>query len=77
MTTIALKKYLVSRINLLDDDFILDEIKSIVDKSESTVYVLSEEQIKSIEISRQQILDGDFYTQEEVDKIMEEWLNKK
>jgi hypothetical protein len=76
MTAIALKKYLVSKINLIDDDSVLDKIKKIVEKEEK-VYVLSEAQLKSIEISRQQIANGEFYTQEEVDQMMESWLNEK
>jgi hypothetical protein len=76
MTEIALKKYLVSKINLIDDDSVLDKIKKIVEKEEK-VYVLSEAQLKSIEISRQQIANGEFYTQEEVDQMMESWLNEK
>jgi hypothetical protein len=41
MKAIALKKYLVSKINLIDDDSVLDKIKEIVDKKEA-VYVLSD-----------------------------------
>lgn len=76
MTAIALKKYLVSKINLIDDDSVLDKIKNIVEKEEK-VYVLSDSQLKSIEISRQQIANGEFYSQEEVDQMMESWLNEK
>ena len=32
MTTIALRKYLVSKINLLEDDLILEKIKKIIEK---------------------------------------------
>jgi hypothetical protein len=76
MTAIALKKYLVTKINLLDDDVVLGKIKKLVDKSEK-VYVLSEAQLKSIEISEQQILNGEYIDQDEMDKKVEEWLNAK
>ena len=76
MKAIALKKYLVSKINLIDDDSILDEIKEIVDKKES-VYVLSDYHLEKLAKSRQQFANGDFLTQDEMGKKVEEWLNEK
>lgn len=74
MTAVALKKYLVSKINLIDDDLVLDKIKKLVDKNEK-IYVLSDAQLKSVEISDQQLLRGEYFDQEEMDKKFEEWLN--
>ena len=76
MTTIALKKYLISKINLLEDDSILGEIKKIVDKNEN-VYQLSDYHLNRLEESRVQIETGDFYTQEEIDLQVEKWLKEK
>ena len=76
MKAIALKKYLVSKINLIDDDSVLDEIKEIVDKKE-TVYVLSDYQLEKLAKSRKQIEEGNFLTQDEMDNKVEEWLNEK
>lgn len=76
MTAIALKKYLVSRINLIDDDSVLDKIKKILEKEEK-VYVLSDYQLDKLAKSRKQIEDGNFLTQDEMDKKVEEWLNEK
>ena len=76
MTTIALKKYLISKINLLEDDDVLSEIKEIVDKNE-IVYQLSDYHLNRIEESRAQFKNGEFYTQEEVDLQVEKWLNEK
>lgn len=76
MTTIALKKYLISKINLLEDDSVLSEIKEIVDKNE-IVYQLSDYHLNRIEESRKQIEEGDFLTQEEMDIKVAEWLNEK
>ena len=73
MKAIALKKYLVSKINLIDDDSVLDKIKEIVDKKE-TVYVLSDYQLKLAK-SRKQIEEGNFLTQDEMDKKVEELSN--
>lgn len=76
MTTIALKKYLVSKINLLDDNSVLDEIKEIVEKNEK-VYKLSDYQLDRLAKSREQFTNGEFYTQEQVDLRIEEWLKEK
>lgn len=41
------------------------------------VYHLSDFQLEKLAKSRKQIEDGDFLTQEEMDKKVEEWLNEK
>ncbi len=74
MTAIALKKYLDSRINLIDDDSVLDKIKKIVDKKEEKVYVLSDAQLKSIEISEKQLLNGKYLDQDQMDEKFEQLL---
>ena len=76
MATLELNKYLISKINLLDDDSVLDKIKAIVDKQES-VYVLSDYHLKRLEESRKQVAEGDFYTKEEMDLKVGKWLNEK
>ena len=76
MTTIVLKDYLVSKINQLEDQKVLNQIKKIVDKQES-VYQLSDflkEKIKEAEL---QIERGEFYTQEEMDLEIEKCLNEE
>jgi hypothetical protein len=77
MTTIALKKYLVSKINLIDDAIVLDKIKNIIEKKESKVYVLSDFHLNRLEESRKQFANGDFYSQEQVDLEIERWLKEK
>lgn len=76
MATIELKKYLVSKINLIDDDSVLDKIKEIVDQQES-VYILSDYQLEKLEKSRKQIAEGSLLTQDEMDKKVKEWVNEK
>lgn len=76
MTTITLKNYLVSKISKIEDDSILVKIKTIIDQNDE-IYILSDSQIQKIENSRKQIEDGNFLTQEEMDKKVEEWLNVK
>ena len=76
MTTIALKKYLISKINLLEDDSILGEIKKIVDKNE-TVYILSDDQLNMLKEADEQMKNGDFVTQEDMDVKIEQWMKRK
>lgn len=76
MATIELKKYLVSKINLLEDDLILNKIKKLVENNQKQ-YVLNPEQLNSIAISEQQILMGKFINQDEMDKKFESWLTEK
>ncbi|WP_432672344.1 hypothetical protein [Flavobacterium sp. SM2513] len=76
MTTLTLKNYLVSKINSIEDDSVLVKIKTIIDQNEE-VYILSDSQIRKVEKSRNQIENGNFLTQKEMDKKVEEWLNVK
>jgi hypothetical protein len=76
MATLELKKYLVSKIKLIEDDSVLDKIKAIVDKQES-VYVLSDYHLEKLKIAEQQFLEGDYIDQDEMDKKFEAWLNEK
>lgn len=76
MTTIALKKYLVSKINLLEDDSVLDKIKKLVEKNEK-VYVLSDYQIKLVNEAKEQIANGDYISEQEMDKKVEAWQKRK
>jgi len=76
MKTIALKKYLISRINLLDDDSVLDEIKKILDTTEK-VYELSAYQINLVNEAREDIKNGNFITQEEMNLKVATWAKRK
>jgi hypothetical protein len=76
MATLELKKYLVSKINQLDDDLVLGKIKKLIDNNEK-IYVLSEAQLDKLKIADQQLLDGDYIDQAEMDKKVEAWLNEE
>ena len=76
MTTIALKKYLVSKINTLEDDAVLNQLKKIVQNNEK-VYKLSDYHLEKVAISRKQFENGEFITEEEMDKKVAEWLKRK
>jgi hypothetical protein len=77
MATLELKKYLVSKINLIDDYLILNEIVKLIDKKESTVYQLSEEQVNLVNEAKEQFKNGDYIDQDEMDRRVEEWKKRK
>jgi hypothetical protein len=76
MTTIALKKYLVEKINLLEDDVVLKQLKKVVQKNEK-VYELSEFQINLVNEAREDIKNGNFISKEDMDKKVEAWAKRK
>ncbi|MCE2964044.1 MAG: hypothetical protein LW842_12810 [Sphingobacteriales bacterium] len=76
MTTIELKEQIVGRLQTTDDNDLLEALLSLLEFeiNEPEDYILNEHQVKAIEISRNQIRNGEFYSEEEADKITDEWL---
>lgn len=72
-----IKDNLITRIKNSDDLNFLKALQAIFDTSEQSLYHLSDEQAKSIDISREQIKAGEFKTNERVMSEMKEWLSKK
>lgn len=78
MTTIELKKYLVSRITEINDEAFLEAIKTILDsKSQSQILSLTEEQRLEIMESKKQIEQGLFLSVAEMDQEFEKWVSEK
>ncbi len=79
MTTIELKKQIVSKLQTTDDSEVLEAMLRLLEleTNDTEVYALNEHQKQAIEISRAQIKNGEFYTEEEADKITEEWLKRQ
>lgn len=78
MTTIELKKYLVSRITEINDEAFLEAIKTILDsKSQSQILPLTEDQRLEIMESKKQIEQGLFLSAAEMDQEFEKWLSEK
>jgi len=63
--------------NIEDDDFLLS-VKEIIDSKYglSTIPKVSDNQMKRILESEDQIEKGNFLTNEEADKLVNEWLRK-
>lgn len=76
MTTINLKKHLIQRISEINDPAFLEAIKTILD-TKSTVLKLIPEQRKEIRKSQEQVSQGLFISQSELDEEFEKWESKK
>ena len=79
MSTIELRKLLIEKIQVTEDDKLLEEAYRLleVDIEESTdVYVLNDQQKEAIDQARKQIKEGQFLTDEESNRQIDEWLNK-
>ncbi|MFZ1323281.1 MAG: hypothetical protein WAT71_17130 [Ignavibacteria bacterium] len=63
--------------NIQDDDFLLS-VKEIIDSMyiPSEIPIISENRKKRILDSNDQIDKGNFITNEEADKLVDEWLKK-
>lgn len=77
MKSTELKTQLIERINEIEDVEFLEAIKTILESKTATPYMLSESQKERIEMSREQIKNGDFLKNEEVFFELNEWLKKK
>ena len=78
MKTAVLKEIITHKIAGINDKTFLSAINTIIEaKSESTVYITTPEQKQRIQEAREQIARGEFYTNEEVEKEMNEWLKEK
>ena len=78
MKTIEIKKKLIRKIFSIEDKTLLKEMSIMVgiDNEEEEIYHLSDEQLKAVEEAQEQYLRGEYVTNEELEKEIEEWLNK-
>ena len=78
MTTVELKNILIHQIAGINDKSFLNAIKTIIEtKSESTIYKTTSEQQKRIKEGREQIDNGEFFTNDQVEKEIDKWLSEK
>ncbi len=76
MSTIELRKRLIDKIQKTDDDNLLQEAYRLLELGTEDIepYRLSEDQKNAIKEARQQIKDGQFLTNDQADKEIDEWL---
>ncbi len=78
MSTNEIKGKLHESIENIDDNEFLLTIKEIIEhkyQAEDSIE-LPEWQLKRIEESERQIENGEFYTDEQVDKVIDKWLGE-
>jgi hypothetical protein len=72
---VELREKVLKRLESVDD-YLLREVLNLIEfETNDSVYKLSDSQKLSIDESRKQIKEGNTYTNEEVDKEMDAWLN--
>jgi len=79
MSTSELKKMLVSKINLIEDDAYLLAINTLIDTSlnRSKIFELNDTQRDKIEESINQVAEGKTYEIENAFDDIDKWLQKK
>lgn len=78
MTTLELKKKLIKRINNIEDELLLQEVSRLIDTVDdvSDIYYFTEEESRAIEEARESYKRGEFLTDEEANKEVDEWLGE-
>ena len=78
MSTIELKKRLIDKIQKTDNENLLGEAFRLLEmeSEDIEIYKLNDGQKKAIEKARKQIKNGQFLTDEQAGKEIDEWLNK-
>ena len=78
MSNQELQELLIEKIRRTDDNVLLEEATRLLDVEidDSDVYVLSESEKTDIEEARQQIKNGESFTHDEANQLINEWLKK-
>lgn len=78
MSTIELRKKLIEKINTTENDDLLEEAYRLleIESEDLEIYKLSNAQMMAIAEARNQFKNGQFLTDEEADKEINEWLKK-
>lgn len=78
MTTLELKKLLISKISEIEDEKLLNAIKTFLEaRTPSGILTIPDEVKDEIAESRRQVAKGMYIDQDELDKKVEEWESGK
>ncbi len=73
-----LQEILIQKISSTTDERILQEVNRLLETGvDEDIYQLTPEQIAKIEESREQIKNGQYLTNEEANKEIQDWLKNK
>jgi len=78
MSTSELKKRLIDKIQKTDNENLLEEAFRLLqlESEDIEVYKLLDEQKSAVNEAREQIKRGEFLTDDEANKDIDEWLSK-
>lgn len=78
MSTVELRKRLIDKIEKTEDKRILEEMFRLleIETEDIEIYTLNEGQIMAVNEAREQIKKGQFLTEEQANKEIDEWLKK-
>ncbi|MFZ2906037.1 MAG: hypothetical protein WAZ98_07545 [Cyclobacteriaceae bacterium] len=78
MSATELKLQIINKVSSINDELILEEIYRLINiESEmDSIYRLSDEEKKAIELGLKDIKEGRVYTSEQADNMIKEWLRK-
>lgn len=78
MSTGELRKRLIDKIQQTQDGRILEEVYRLLEMEleDIDIYKLNEGQKKAISLAREQIKQGQFLSEEDADKEIDQWLNE-
>lgn len=78
MTEMELKKRLIGKINQTNNNEILEEAYRLLcnEEADNSVYELSAEQRNAVDEAQKQYKNGQFLTNEQANKAIDEWLDK-
>ena len=78
MRTVEVKKMLIEKINLSSNKNLLEEMYNFLNHdNDAELYKLSQAQKDAIAEGREQIKNGQFLTNDQVNDEIEEWLKGK
>jgi len=78
MSTSELRNTVIDKIRKIENEDLLNEVNRLIEieTSDIEIYKFSEEQKAAIEEAENQIRNGEFLTDEEATKDIDEWLKK-
>ena len=76
MSTLELKEILKSKIDNTNDEQFLSEVYAILNSGNQSIINLTLNQKKSIENGQKDYLDGNYFSNDQVNEEMEQWLKE-
>lgn len=68
---------MIDKIRQTEDEALPEELSTLMEIQEpNAIYTLNEQQKEAVKEARAQIEKGEFHTDEEADKAMDQWLNE-